>query len=185
MPLRPELAEIDRLLADARATAEATLNGMTEAQLNWSPSRDRWSAAMIADHLVRSNEGAAPKIAEVVRNAPATNGEPLGKFGFFERFFIKAMSPGSRFKMPVPPMFEPEPPTDAKAAVAGFFQAHEALAALVPLANAKRLDGLKVTSPVSPLAKFRVHTYLHALAQHERYHLEQVKALIEEPGFPR
>jgi hypothetical protein len=185
MALRPELAEIDRLAADARATAEATLNGMTVAQLEWTPDKSRWSAAMIADHLVRTTEAIREKVEVALASAPPANGENLPAFGRFERMFIGAMSPGTKMRLPVPPMFEPKPPADPQAAVAAFFATHEGFVRLIHLADEKQIAEIKITSPASSLAKFRLLPYLHALAQHERYHLEQVKALIEEPGFPR
>jgi hypothetical protein len=183
--LRPEIAEIDRLMSDARGTAEATLNGMTVEQLNWTPGRDRWSAAMIADHLVKTTGAIQEKAQGELVSAGPANGEQLPGFNLMERWFIRAMSPGAKMKVPVPPMFEPKPPADPKAAVAEFFRVHDAFVRLVHLANEKEIAGIKITSPASSLAKFRLLPYLHALAQHERYHLEQVKALIEEPGFPR
>lgn len=185
MPLRPELAEIDDLLSDARATAEATLKGMTSTQLAWTPGGGRWSAAMIADHLVKSNQGLLEKGEPAVAAAPPAGGETFPSFKVFERGFIGAMSPGSKLKVPVPPIFEPKAPADPRQAVEAFFASHDAVVKLLHSANEKRIGDIRITSPASPLAKFRLRTYLHALAQHERYHLEQVKALIEEPGFPR
>lgn len=185
MALRPELAEIDRLFSDAQGTAEATLRGMTPAQLSWTPGGGRWSAAMIADHLVKCNAGVLEKGPEMLAAAPPADGETFSKLGAMERLFIGAMSPGSKIKFPVPPIFEPKPPVDPVAAVDAFFASHQRLVQMVQQANEKRIEDLKITSPASPLAKFRLRAYLHALAQHERYHLDQVKALIEEPGFPR
>jgi hypothetical protein len=185
MPLRPDLEEIVRLADDAKATAQATLDGMSDAQLAWSPGKDRWSAAMIADHLVRSNDAVRVKFEAALESAPPNDGEGPTRFNLIERQMIRAMSPGTSVRVPVPPMFEPQPPADPRAAVAAFFASHEALVEIARRADAYRLDGIKITSPASPLFRFRLVPYLHALFQHERYHLEQVKALIEEPGFPR
>lgn len=140
---------------------------------------------MIADHLVKCTGAIQEKAQAQLAGAAPANGEALPGFGFVERMFVGAMSPGTKTKVPVPPMFEPKPPADPKGAVEEYFQVHDAFVRLVHLANEKRIAEIKITSPASSLVKFRLLPYLHALAQHERYHLEQVKALIEEAGFPR
>ena len=185
MSPKAELVEILRLAEEARATAGATLEGMTPEQLSWSPSRDRWSAALIADHLERSNLGAIPKFEEALRAAPAAAGDSHPEYNWLERTMIRTLSPGSKVRVPVPPLFEPKPPADARAAVAGFLAAHEGLVAVANAAAGKDLRGQRITSPANRLVRLRFLPYLKALVQHERYHLEQVKALIEEPGFPR
>jgi hypothetical protein len=179
-------ASLDRMLElanDARATAEATLRGMSEDQLRFSPGGGRWSAAMIADHITRSNAHYLPQFDAALASAPKSD-RPLPNHSFFEALFIRGLSPGSKMRLPVPPGLEPEPPADPKAAVAGFFASHDALTDAIRRSRGLDIGNLRVKSAVGDAIKFRIPAALEALIQHERYHLEQVKALIEEAGFP-
>lgn len=175
-------SEILTHAADARGTAEATLNGLTEAQLLWTPGGGRWSAGMITDHLVRSDTAVFDLFDQALAAAPAGSPHP---YKFTENLVIGSLGPEGTLKLPVPPMFEPAQPAAPLTTVAEFFRAHDRLVEIATVALTKDLSGIKIESPAKKGFRIRALPYLHAMFQHERYHLGQVKALIEELGFPR
>lgn len=175
-------SEILARAEDARATAEATLNGLSLSQLVWSPGGDRWSAAAIVDHLVLSAESAIAAVEPSVREAGTGTPHP---YKFTEDLIITSLGPGGKVRLPVPDRFVPSIPSDPRARVVSFFAVHDALVEIAKVALTKDLSRTKIELPAKKGLRIRPIPYLHALFEHERYHLAQVKALIEEPNFPR
>jgi hypothetical protein len=46
--------------------AKMTFGTLTNVQLNWRPSSDRWSVAQCFDHLITTNQGYVPVIENVL-----------------------------------------------------------------------------------------------------------------------
>ena len=184
--LRPQLESL-RFAASKVRTAAERLATLSYEQLTWKPSPDRWNSLQILDHLNRTHALCAPKFAVALDDAsPAgEEGSSTIKFGFVDRVFLKFMSGEAPIKAPVPPIFEPEASPDRKQTLRRFFEFHDAVADVIERSNAFRLEGLRVTSPVSEKFRPGYLAYLTGLVLHEKYHWEQIEALVAAPGYPK
>lgn len=137
---------------------------------------------MIADHLVKAGEIFVPKFEAVVAAAPRGKLEPR-PYSWFENIFISVYKPGTKVRLPVPPMMEPAPPADPELVVKQYMDIHRRLEQIAQSLPDLEVDRARVPLAVGPFRP-RFLPCLEGIIMHERYHLDQVKALIEEPGFP-
>jgi hypothetical protein len=175
-------AEIDAVSRDT----ESTFGRLTEAQLNWKPGADRWSAGQCFDHLIRINglmldgmaravDGSAPR--SLVLRIP---GLPT----LFGRLMIRSLSPTSTRKLPAPTAARPAT-SDIPGDIVGRFVAAQATMR-ERLRSFEHRD-LAATIMVSPFASVVVYSVLDAarlIVAHERRHFEQARRVTETPGFP-
>jgi hypothetical protein len=188
MSLRPQLQVIaDQLQVVAKA-ARTELPTFTEEQLRWSPSADRWSILLIADHLVRSHTATDPKLAQAIADAPPCENERCETipYSFVDKIFVAAVSPGAKVKLPVPPIFEPAiPEATGSAVIRELLRRLDEFSGLFEKADEKKLRGIRVASPLNKMFRPSLMGYLDAMVQHDRYHWGQVEALRQEPNFPK
>lgn len=177
------LLQIQQLADWVEDTAKATLCGMNSQQLDWTPSKDRWSSAMIADHLIRSNGSFLPRLEEAIANARKGRLEPTPA-NFVERIALSIYKPGTKLRLPVPPGMDPEPPADPIATVNAFLSMHSEFIAITRRLPSVEVDQVRIDFPIKPFRP-RLVIVVESLLMHGAYHMRQVEALIEEPGFPR
>src|SRR5579859_1448325 len=103
---------ISMLEEDHRLVSEK-VRALTPEEANWSPSPTVWPIVMILDHVNRVNRLTVPLFESSIAGAPLlTKGVSFRpKYSFFEKQFVKILSPGSRIHFPVPPIFEPTVPS--------------------------------------------------------------------------
>lgn len=186
MSLRPQLDAIRREMNALREEAVPKLKGLSDNQLNWTPGGDKWSIALILDHLNKGHELVLPRFNEALSSAKPSTDKREAKFGFMDRIFLRMMDPNLPITVPVPPMFAPtEAPNPSRTVVPKFFMLHDALANAIDRADEFELNGVRVTSPVS--AKFRpnIVAYFQGLSMHEWYHWGQIRTLLKDDSFPK
>src|ERR1051325_5536089 len=151
-----ELGGLLEELVAVKCEAREVFGGLSEAQLNWKPSAGQWSVGQCFDHLILTNSCFCPATE---RAAAGTYGSSLwGRVsplsGFFARFILKALDPEKGRKTKAPRVFEPKQ-SDVAADVIQKFAAHqEELSTRMRATAGADLRGLKVTSPVSPIATY-------------------------------
>ncbi len=152
-----ELFEVRAAVAAVEDTSRTATNG--------------WTVAQVLDHLAKVHNATVPTFRAALDAAPAASGAEAVRYSFVDRQLIKVMS-GQSFKIPVPPMFEPEAagPEAKEACLASI----DALAETIRLADGKTLAGLRVASPVNARLKLGLMAYLDATVQHARYHRSQI-----------
>ena len=181
--------EVDRLVAElgeVARDAEEVFGGLSAAQLNWKPSAEQWSVGQCFDHLIVTNRCFVPDIERVAagtyRSSAWARVSPLS--GFFGRFILKALDPEKGRKTRAPRVFEPTQ-SDVAADVIRRFAAHqEELSARMRATAGADLRGLKVTSPVSPVATYSLLDAYRIVVAHERKHFEQARRVARSAGFP-
>src|SRR5919112_541113 len=144
------VAELQEIAADALKV----FGRLSPAQLNWKPSAEQWSVGQCFDHLITTNSTFFPDLERVAAGTYRSSlwGRVSPLSGFFARFILKALDPEKGRKTKAPRVFEPAS-SDVAADVIERFAAHqEELSTLMRATAAADLGGLKVTSPVSPVA---------------------------------
>lgn len=181
--MHESLLRIQQLADQVEDTAKATLCGMNPTQLSWTPHKDRWSSAMIADHLIRSNGSFLPRLETAIASARKGKLDPTPA-NFAERISLSVYRPGTWIRLPVPPGMEPAPPADPLATVNAFLKMHDEFSAITRRLPSVEVDQVRIDFPIKPFRP-RLVIVVESLLMHAAYHLRQVEALVEEPGFPR
>jgi len=181
--------ELDGLVAELRAVAadaSKVFGGLSGAQLNWKPSAEQWSVGQCFDHLIVTNRCFFPDMERVASGTYQSSlwGRVSPLSGFFGRLILKALDPEKGRKTKAPRVFEPAR-SDVAADVLQRFAAHqEELSAKMRATAAADLRGLKVTSPVSPVATYSLLDAYRIVVAHERKHFEQARRVTQSEGFP-
>jgi hypothetical protein len=186
MPLKsafitPELNELDHRHTAATDEVSRFLEGLSPDQLLWSPGREEWSVAQVLDHLLRVGGPLLPKLRDALGQLPPAGPNPAPfRFRLMERWLIGALSPGARFKSPVPPVYIPSSDRAHLAdAVERFETLQRDLHRLIQDADGRDLNTVRVASPASRFMRLSVAAWLTATVTHEEYHLPQLRRLRE------
>ncbi len=160
---------------------------LSEAQLNWKPTPDRWSVGECLEHLITAN-GRYFKLAE--RALSEDHKPPFMRLipGWARMgggMLIGAVSPQTARKVKTLAIFEPAVSTVPADEVARF-ESHQA-ELLEWIRKSRRLD-LDKTIVASPATAILVYSLMDAwrvLAAHEVRHLLQARRVVETEAFPR
>jgi len=199
-------------LAVFRAARHATLgetSDLAQAQLDWRPAEDKWSAGEVLDHLPKVDATYRSEIAELIRRAEA--GEPAVLSRSFKDIDVsifhlpKSLLP--LFEIPFTitsrllpravgawmassraiPIQNPEnaaprrgqPKTELRAALEASLQGFEALFAAHPGIDYTRLIHKHPLFGINDVTQM-----LEILIAHEGRHQAQIREVIASPGFP-
>ncbi len=176
------VAELQRVASDA----VEVFGRLSAAQLNWKPSAEQWSVGQCFDHLIVTNRCFLPDMERVAAGTyrPSLWGRVSPLSGFFGRFILKALDPERGRRTKAPRVFEPARSDVAADIVERFASHQEELAALMRATAGADLRGLKVTSPVSPVATYSLLDAYRIVVAHERKHFEQARRVTQGEGFP-
>jgi len=174
--------------ADLRSEAVSMFASATPAQWKWSPNAATWSMALVVEHLNLSARLGLPEIERALDRLQADGSvsDSLPKYGLLERLFIRMLSPNPPFKVPVPPIYIPKMAADPAAETGPeFLKTLDRTATCIHSANGLDLAKLRIPSPANEKMVFCVGVWLEGLVAHNEYHWMQVRALRDNPGFPK
>jgi hypothetical protein len=184
--LTPELAELDRQLAAAKAQASELVNGLEYSQFNWRPEPHSWSIAecllhlnMIGDHYVHVLE---KTLAEAGAQGIVGQG-PFG-YGWFGKWILRNTEPPPKRKSKAPRSFRPTDDQPIRAVLPTFLHLQDQLALRIEQANGLDLARVKVPAPGMGPLKLNLHITLAWIAAHQRRHLWQARQVRNRPSFP-
>jgi hypothetical protein len=163
------------------------LDGLSDAQLRWSPDEKTWSIVLIIDHLTKVLLSVSPVFMRSLLTAPPAGDEKQKElpYKFFDRQFVNLLSPGARFKLPVPKLYQPVVHNGPSLAVIQKFQEElDNFTVILEYADEKQLSGIKILSPAGNLRP-GLMAYLDGTVQHNRYHWLQIEDLLRNPKFPK
>jgi DinB family protein len=181
--------EIDGLVTELQTVAGEAVKvfgGLSAAQLNWKPSEQQWSVGQCFDHLIVTNRCFFPDLERVASGKFKSSlwGRVSPFSGFFGRLILKALDPEKGRKSKAPRVFEPSK-SDVAADVIEQFAAHQTeLSTRMRATAGADLRGLKVTSPVSPVATYSLFDAYRIVVAHEHKHFEQARRVTKAEGFP-
>ena len=163
------------------------LDHLSDSQLRWAPDGKTWSIALVLDHLIKVHVATSPAFMRVLLAAPPAGNEKDQElpYSFSDRLIVQLLSPGARFKLPVPRIFIPvEHHGSPHHLVEKLYEEFDAFEIVLNFADEKQLRGLRVSSPAGN-ARPSVIAYLDATVQHNKYHWQQIEALMKDPNFPK
>ena len=180
---------IEGLVKELQAVASdasKVFGKLSAAQLNWKPSPEQWSVGQCFDHLIKTNSTFFPDMRRVAAGTYRSSlwGRVSPLSGFFGRFILKALDPEKGRKTQAPRVFAPAKSEVEADVILKFVRHQSEVAALMRETAGANLRGLKVTSPVSPVATYSLLDAYRIIVAHERKHFEQARRVTQEKGFP-
>lgn len=185
--LSPDLQRILAELADSDRRAAEMVHALSNDQLNWRPSATEWSIAQCLDHLALSNRmysEALHRAIEQARQEPVSASIPL-RPGVFGRTFIRALEPPPKRKMKAPKKIVPIDWMDKDEVLQRFLESEEAMRAVIRDGARFDLNRIRFKNPFFWFLRFTVGTGLLIIAAHNRRHLWQAQAALDNPRFPK
>jgi hypothetical protein len=179
--LSPELQDYRRQFEDITRDARLLLAGLTDRQLAWRETRDRWSIADCFDHLVVTGQQSLPHIRQAMLEARARGALGRGPFRdrMLERWFVRSMDAPSTWKFKAPRAYRPSLSSPGRETVAGFFLLQQHLIEAVEEANGLDLAVVKVANPVTRWFRMSLGQEFALTAAHERRHVWQARGVLE------
>lgn len=183
--LHAELSEYRRQLREARADAEKLVEGLTDAQFNWSPAPGRWSIAECLDHL---NSGwlVLPKLDHKIASATekGLRGEGPYRHPLLGRLYVRFVEPPPKIRFRAPKAYVPKPDQPLAAVAPRFFELQDELIRRVLAADGLDLGEIRMSSPITRKFRMSLGQWFAFLAAHERRHLWQAWQVRNHPAFP-
>ena len=183
----PALATFaDAMRAVEREFVQVT-QPLSDQQINWRPSDGRWSIAECLAHLTAIGRAYIPPIEQAIERGLARgyfggrDFEP-GRIG---RWLIAQMEPPPKRRMSAPRKIVPQRVESGSLVMSAYADMHRDLIRVVVSAKGLDLSRVKVSSPLMPLLRQPLGTWLGVLPAHERRHLWQARHVRQEPSFPR
>jgi len=176
--------QIERL-EKVNAIVQSEFGKMSDEQLNWKPSKDKWSIAECLLHLVKSNSTYFPGLDDIINGKQSSFWEkanPLSRS--IGKSMLKSLGVSIKRKHKSPELFRPDRPSNAVQTIQTFINHQDAL-----IDKFKKLEAFKnmnrnITSPVSKLITLPLTDCLEILTGHEERHLNQAIELTKQNTFP-
>lgn len=180
---------LDRLLKDVKEVkqaSEALFSSLSPEQISWKPNRKSWSVLECYDHLLVTNGLYIPKIKAALEKSEKSVEKSVRPFkpSYFGRLFIKAIKPGSGFKIKTFKIFKPKNGPQNLDIPAKFLAQQDELIELIKRADQCDVNAVKFSSPVSRLIRFSLGEGLSVVVVHEQRHLLQAQNLQLLTDFP-
>jgi len=174
-------AEKDKALQYLETTKKGVLEatkGLSEAQWNFKPAPDRWSAAQVMEHIATAEDFIRGMLKEKIMMAPA--GEP-GRDVKKTDEGVLAMVPDRTTKLQAP---EPLVPTNRfgspDASVKHFVDSRATTEDFL-----KSTTGLRDHVADSPMGKLDGYEFVLLIAAHSERHTKQINEVKADPNFPK
>jgi hypothetical protein len=181
--LQTVVAETDKVNDEA----QQLVRGLSEEQLNWKPSPDRWSIAQCLDHLSVSGKGFEPYFAALIDRGhskwPVTSAVKYQPT-FMGRLLIKQLLPETTRKLRAPKIFRPSESSAIYGAPGRFFDQQKSFLRFVSSAKGIDYNKARLRSPVTPLIRYSLADAFVVIVVHNYRHLAQARRVRETPGFP-
>lgn len=184
--LSPRAGEYQRQLEALRRDALALTADLTDDQINWHPSPERWSIAQCLSHLVLSGKQYAPGMAAAVEEARrrAEAGMPAYRSGFIADWVVRSMEPPPRLRVKTFRTLEPSPRVGAAAVTAEFMGTLDALADTIARVQGVDPKGGRMRSPFLGVLRLTLDQAIRLQLGHARRHLWQAWQVRKSPRFP-
>ncbi len=160
---------------------------LTENQLNWKISADKWSVGECVDHLIVTNKLYLDEFEKQFSQKQVKgdwSGTPV-KHKFLSRFIIKSVNPNNSKMVKTFRVFNPASRKYSREVFSQYSDLQNAFINL--LSSVKNLDLNKyiMTSPTSKIIKENFCDVLEIIRLHDKRHFLQAKRVINHPNFPK
>ncbi|HQT94608.1 MAG: hypothetical protein B7Z61_10780 [Acidobacteria bacterium 37-71-11] len=181
--LEPELEELRaRLAADLDALA-AAVAPMSQAEADWTPAPERWSAGEVLHHVVLANRTFAIVARKLIHQG-RRDGRMAGPQSRRSWPRMRAIAEiGASGPVKNPDRVTPAHGLPIDALRRELVESHAVVAAAIPALAGLDLGALRFPHPLG--FELNLYQWIDIAGAHERRHLAQIQAIAASPGFPR
>lgn len=175
--MQKEITTAIETLTLVSAEVQRNFADLTEQQLNWKPSPEKWSIAQCLHHLIVSNTTYFTTLQKVASGRHTNSFYQNIKFisRFFGNYLIKETGPVVSKPMKNPPAFAPSQSHLPATIVADFLKHQQQLIPLLEKLHKTDLNKTVISSPALAIITYTLTHLLIILAGHELRHLQQAK----------
>jgi hypothetical protein len=174
-------------LQSSTAQVQQTFGSLSDSQLNWKPSPEKWGVGECLEHLVKSNLLYFQQFEKIAKGEHKNSTwQSISPFsGFFGSMLVKAVNPDNVKKVKTANVFKPAKSAVHPNIVSDFAKMNEELAGYFKRFEGTDLKKTKITSPVSGFITYSLEDAINLLTIHEQRHINQAKGVMEIEGFPK
>ncbi len=169
------------------AEAKALMEGLSEAQLSWTPAPGSWSIAQCVDHLTTTSKAFEPYLATAIKRGsekwPVRSSIPY-RPSWVGGWLIKQVQPETTRKVSSPKVFQPLHTPAIENVLEKFLKQQGEFIRVVRQAEGVDYNKTRLRSPVTPLMRYSLADAFVVTVVHGWRHLAQARRVCETPGFP-
>lgn len=165
-------------LKDTRTNLLQHIEGLSEAQWNYKPAKDKWSIRECLYHLVLAEKNFTTLATETLKQPPAPNAASKIK----DQELVAAMANRSTaFK--APEQFNPaNAPWKTTGEAVAFFKENRAQAIKFVRTTT---DNVRAYTARAPFGEADVYQVYLGMSAHTDRHTQQIREIKDSPGFPK
>lgn len=168
--------------------ARALTSDLSETQLNWKPSAERWSIAQCLEHLAITSSKFdgyfSAALERARRKSPVMNG-PIYKPSMVGGWLARQVNPEGGRNFPAPKVFRPSESSSIHGSPEMFLNQQATFLNFVRQSTGIDYNKTRLRSPVTPLMRYSLADAFVITAFHGQRHLAQARRVREMPEFPR
>lgn len=167
--------------------AQRLVAGLSDNQMSWTSSPDRWSIAQCLDHLAVTSRQFSSDFTTAIKQGrekwPVTSPVQY-KPSLVGGWLIRQVVPETTRKVPSPKVFRPSPSTLIEGALEKFLNQQSMFLSFVREAQGIDYNKVRLRSPVTPLMRYSLADAFVVTVVHGWRHLAQAKRVRDTSGFP-
>lgn len=181
---------IQMVIAEAEnnsAEAKRLAGKLSEDQLNWTSSPDKWSMAQCLDHLAITGERFDKYYIHAIKRGrekwpvrEAVQYRPT----FVGGWLANQVNPETGRNFPAPKVFRPSQGPTIKDSLQKFLKQQDVFLNFVRDAAGLDYNRIRLRSPVTPLMRYSLADAFVVTVFHGQRHLGQARRMRETAGFP-
>ncbi len=167
--------------------AQQLAAGLSDIQLSWTSSPDRWSVAQCLDHLAVTSRQFNTYFTTAIKQGrekwPVTLDVPY-RPSWVGGWLIKQVVPETTRKVPSPKLFRPSQSAAIEGALEKYLKQQKEFLGFVGETRGIDYNKVRLRSPVTPLMRYSLADAFVVTVVHGWRHLAQAKRVRDTAGFP-
>jgi len=165
--------------------ANKQFGGLSETQINWKRSEEKWSIGECIDHLTVTHKLYNSKIKQLKPFFKDSSKGPVKfKHTFSGRMILKYVDPNSTTRTKTFKVFEPSTKHIKTNIITSFCEEVEELISFANKLHGTDFGMIKISSPVSKLLRMNIGDALLINLYHDKRHINQAEKILNETNFP-
>ena len=160
---------------------------LSDEQLNWTSSPEKWSIAQCLDHLAVTGERFDKYYTDAIKRGrekwPVREPIPY-RPTLVGGWLLKQVTPEVKRRVPAPKVFRPAQSDAIKDALEKFLKQQDVFLGFVRAAEGLDYNRIRLRSPVTPLMRYSLADAFVVTVLHGQRHLGQARSIRETAGFP-
>jgi hypothetical protein len=167
--------------------AQQLVAGLSDNQLSWTSSPDRWSIAQCLDHLAVTSRQFNSYFTTAIKQGrekwPVTSAVPY-KPSWVGGWLIRQVVPETTRRVPSPMVFRPSQSALIEGVLEKFLNQQIMFLGFVREAQGIDYNKVRLRSPVTPFMRYSLADAFVVTVVHGWRHLAQAKRVRDTSGFP-